>query len=291
MRGRSKLLFLAISFGLAVAGCDRESGAINGQKATVDMEPVVHDLRTLAEARVFLGHQSVGRDLLAGLDKLAEEADIALRILEVDGAPPDLEPGIFHSNIGTNTDPESKCEMFERLLTGFGRPQYDLAMMKFCYVDLGRETALEVDAILDRYARVVDSVRQQRPDVQLVHVTMPLRADPRGKKTFVKRLFGMATPEDADNVLRNAFNDALRKRYADEALFDLAATESTLPDGSRSSFEADGKSVYTLARAYTKDGGHLNESGRRQAAIAFVSALASALGDTPPSHEAVQASK
>jgi hypothetical protein len=285
MTGRGKFLLFAISFGLIIAGCGRGNSAANEQEATVNMESVVRDLSILAEARVLLGHQSVGRNVLEGLEQLAAEAGVSLRILEVNGAPPDSGPGVFHSNIGTNEDPDSKCEMFAQLLSGFGKPEYDLAMMKFCYVDLGQETALEVAGMLDRYDRLVTTIRRQRPDVQLVHVTMPLRADPPGKKTFVKRLLGMATSEDADNVLRNAFNDGLRNRYANEELFDLAAMESTLPDGSRSFFEADGKPVYTLARAYTGDGGHLNETARRRAAIAFVSTLASVLEDAASSQE------
>lgn len=242
----------------------------------MDIELVIEHLRTVSEARILLGHQSVGRNILTGLERVAEETGVPLCIFEVTGAPPD-GPGVFHSNIGRNGDPDSKCEMFAELLTAYGKPAYDIAMMKFCYVDLGRDTPLEVGGMIGRYSRLVDNIRVARPDVQLVHTTMPLRAEPPGRRTAVKRFLGLSTLEDPDNILRNAFNDALRNRYSGEPVFDLAAIESTLPDGTRSAFKHDGQVIYTLANGYTKDRGHLNESAQRRAAIAFVSTLASTL--------------
>ena len=282
-------LLVASCFGLVIASCSGKGEEVSRIESTVNMQSVTEDLRMVAEARVLLGHQSVGRNLLAGLESLASEARVPIRILEVTGAPPDEEPGIFHSNIGENGDPDSKCEMFAELLTAYGKPQYDLAMMKFCYSDLGRDTPLEVAAMLDRYGRLVEAVNEQRPGVELVHITIPLLADTPGKRTLVKRMVGMSVPTDADNALRNAFNDALRKRYANQPIFDLAAVESTLPDGTRSAFEQDGEAVYTLAWEYTQDGGHLNEAARRRAAIAFVETLASALEKRADSPSAVQA--
>jgi lysophospholipase L1-like esterase len=134
-----------------------------------------------------------------------------------------------------------------------------------------------VEKMLDRYARMVQELREHRPDVQLVHATVPLRADPPGWKTTVKRLIGRATDEDGANVLRNQFNAGLRQRFAREPIFDLAAAESTLADGSRSSFTQDGRTIYTLEPRYTTDGGHLNEEGQRWVAAQFLRAVAQAL--------------
>ena len=87
--------------------------------------------------------------------------------------------------------------------------------------------------------------------------------------------------EDADNVLRNAFNEKLRERVAGEPLFDLAKVESTRADGSSSSFAQGGQQQHSLAQEYTDDGGHLNALGRRRAAIEFVRVLAGALSGNP----------
>src|SRR5690606_18646560 len=191
------------------------------------------------------------------------------------------EPGLFHSEVGENRNPDSKCEVFEQLLDRPERPAYDLAMMKFCYVDLGRGSSAEADSMLRRYAATVERIRETRPDVQLVHLTLPLRAEPPGKKTRLKRLLGMEVDSDHDNALRNEFNRRLRETWADEPMFDLASVESTLPDGTRVTYEHDGQAMNMLAQAYTNDGGHLNELGQRHAAAEFVRVLADTLRRAP----------
>ncbi|MDN5871761.1 MAG: hypothetical protein L0H73_13695 [Nitrococcus sp.] len=279
MKRRGLLWVLVAALVLVLAGCGQHEGKSAMREASgngEDMESVVENLRTIAKARVLFGHQSVGRNILAGLESLSKEAGVPLRIVEISGAPPN-GPGIFHTNIGQNGNPVSKVEMFQSFLTANGKPQYDIAMMKFCYVDLRQDTPLGVAEMIDQYSRMVNHIRLTRPEVQLVHITMPLVAEPPGKKTAVKRFFGLATVEDANNILRNAYNDALRAKYSGEAIFDLAGVESTLPDGTRSAFKHDGKAIYTLANAYTQDGGHLNEVAQRRAAIAFVQTLASTL--------------
>lgn len=245
--------------------------------ATVDISAVRADMEAVSKSRILLGHKSVGRNILAGLEALAIETGVPLRIETIDGVPLDSGPGLFHSEIGENGDPDGKCEIFSHLLNRPERPAYDLAMMKFCYSDLKRDTPLEVAAMLDRYSRLTNDLKVQRPDVRMVHITLPLRADPPGKKTMLKRFLGSSTDEDANNVLRNAFNAGLRQRFSAEPLFDLAMLESTRPDGSHSAFSDNGQTIYTLASEYTDDGGHLNTLGRRRAAIEFVRVLASAL--------------
>jgi hypothetical protein len=277
------ILSLIAVAGVAFTGCTPHGGTGAAEKIEIDMGTVTQDLQRISQARILLGHQSVGRNILAGLDQLASDAGIPVRVIEVNGAPPDDAPGLFHSNVGQNRDPDSKCEVFGQLLTGFDQPKYDVAAMKFCYVDLGRDTPTEVGAMLDRYQRLVDDLRTQRPDVQLMHITMPLKSDMPGRKTTVKRMLGMSMPNDADNVLRNAFNDQLRERYAGEPIFDLAAVESTLPNGTRSGFKHDSKLIFTLAAEYTNDGGHLVGASQRLAAAAFVRALAQTLQSAPQS--------
>jgi lysophospholipase L1-like esterase len=268
-------VFAGLALALAaLAGC---SGG--GPKAlkSVDMSAVTQDLESLSAARILLGHQSVGRDVLAGVRTLAQEAGVALRVEQIDGLPPDDQAGLFHSNIGENGDPDSKCEVFSHLLTRPERPAYDLALMKFCYVDLDSGTPMTAEQMIDRYERMVRQIREDRPDVRLVHITVPLKADPPGKKTRLKRLLGMATERDAANDMRNRFNDALRERFAGEPIFDIAAMESTYADGSRSAFKYQGRTVYSLAPEHTHDGGHLNEAAQRIAAAQFLRTLAEAL--------------
>jgi hypothetical protein len=267
---------LALLCSALPAACD-----LRPAPAPLDLVTVRADVAIVARSRVLVGHQSVGRDVLAGVGELAADSGVALRIVEIDGEPPDEMPGLFHSTIGRNGDPEGKCEVFLRLLDRPARPRYDVAMMKFCYVDLGRETALDAARLLDRYSALVVQLRAARPDITLVHVTMPLRAAPRDWRSVLKRWLGRDSAEDADNALRNAFNEGLRARFGGEPLYDLAAVESTRADGSRSAFIRGGVTVYTLASEYTTDGGHLNPGGRQRAAAAFLHSVAAAVRDRP----------
>jgi hypothetical protein len=267
------LVHLVIAFALAaLAGCHARSP----QEDPVDMTIVKADLQTVARARVLFAHQSVGRNVIDGVQALAVQAGVPLRIREIDGAPPDAEPGLFHTLVGTNGDGASKVAVFAGLVDRPERPAYDVAVLKFCYEDLARD-AKGRTGLLERYAARVGALQQSRPDVRVLHVTSPLRADPPGWKTRLKRLLGKPTEEDADNVARNAYNSALRARYATASVFDIAAVESTRTDGSRSSFAAPAGPVYTLAQEFTSDGGHLNENGRRLAGAAFLHSLALAL--------------
>ena len=52
-----------------------------------------------------------------------------------------LEKGLLHSTIGHNGDPESKMNDFQTFLDKrLGDTQPDMAMLKFCYVDISKKT-------------------------------------------------------------------------------------------------------------------------------------------------------
>lgn len=272
MKALTILLTSASMVAAGLAGCS------SGQREQVAVDAVAlrEDLQAISKARILFAHQSVGRDILAGVQGLAQEAGVPLRIQQIDGVPPDTSPGLFHAHVGSNGNPDSKVDAFAGLLTRPERPAYDLALLKFCYEDLERGAKGQT-GLLQRYAIRMDELQSSRPDVRLMHASVPLRADPPGWKTALKRWLGRETWEDADNVRRNDYNDALRSRLGGGRFFDLATMQSTLPDGTRSSFSAGGRVIYTLAPPYTYDGGHLNDLGRRHAAAAFVHSLARAL--------------
>lgn len=276
-----QLSFAMIGLMLTTAsGCTSQDEQVSPEAAAaavVDMAAVKADLAILAQARVFFGHQSVGRNILAGIEALAAEAGVPLRIQQIERLPPDDGPGLFHAPVGENGYPGEKCVDFRRFLAAPERPVYDVAVLKFCYVDLDVGTPLDPHGLLDEYAKMVAELREQRPDVSLLHVTIPLRADAPGKRTYVKRLLGLSTEDDAANILRNTFNEALQARFANEPIFDLAKVESTRPDGTRSSFTKNGKTYYSLVYDYSTDRGHLNEEGRRRVAAGFIHALADLL--------------
>jgi hypothetical protein len=243
------------------------------------MDDVRRDLEAVAASRILFGHQSVGRDVLAGMASLAQRHGIAIRVESAERGGADAAPGVFHAAIGNNGNPSSKCDAFGQLLLA-GRATYDAALMKFCYVDLGRTGAASSDWLFRRYQDLVDDLEARRPDVSLVHVTIPLRAHAIGWKPALKRLIGRGAADDRCHALRHEYNEALRARYAAGNLFDLARAESTRDDGTRASCRYRGRTIDTLAHEHTVDGGHLNAEGQRRTARALLRTLAAALRRT-----------
>lgn len=269
---------LSASLGLAMtalAGC--QPATPDSVTMTLPASDLVADLERVARARVLFAHQSVGRNVLEGTARLAAEAGVALKIVELrDGRFPE-GPGVYHLNIGENGKPEGKLAAFRALLTGPARPTFDLAALKLCYVDLDGADDARARALAEHYLTGIAGLRAQRPDLKLLHLTMPVRDEIHGAKTLIKRLIGVDQTGDADNAARAAYNAVLRQRLTGQPLFDIARLESTRADGSRTVFTRRGVAVETLAPGYTSDGGHLNAAGQRHVAAAFLTALAAQL--------------
>ena len=222
--------------------------------------------------RVFFGHQSVGANILQGVEELAAEHGAPrLRVVR-SSSPQSVDgPAIVETPIGTNGDPSSKARGFSTAMEqGFGRDG-GVAMYKYCYLDFTPNT--DVRAVFSEHRAIVDSVRAAHPGITIVHVTAPLTTSESPARAVVKRLLGKPGVLAA-NAKRNEFNALIRETYGSrEPVFDLGAIESTRPDGSRS-FETKGRdTVYTLAPEYTDDGGHLNRLGRRVVATKLLQLL------------------
>lgn len=268
---------------IVLSGCGRDSGGgaveiVSGGGRAAPEAALTTDLAALKDARILFGHQSVGRNILDGLKVLASRHGVELRLEEADPGGP-RRPGIEEFRVGRNEDPASKCRDFLRVLAA-AADGYDAVMMKFCYVDFYEDA--DVDAVFGAYRDLVAKARAAAPSAVFVHATVPLMEDTPGPawKTRIKRILGR-DPHGEANARRNAFNERLLAGFPGEPVFDIARHESTLPDGRRTAFTKGGKSVYTLAPAYTYDGGHLNEAGKERLAAEFARVLASSL--RPPS--------
>jgi hypothetical protein len=227
----------------------------------------------LASRRIFFGHQSVGRNILAGVAEiLKERPDLGIRVVHTDA--PAAVPGaaLMESNLGNNGDPASKSDQFATALAGPPNGAAEIALYKFCYLDV--TPATNVDAMFDDYATRMRGLKQRYPGLTLVHVTLPLTTVEPAAKRLLKRLSGRTTAVDL-NAKRKRFNDRLVAELGTrDPVFDLARLQSTRRDGSRSSIQQKGQTVYTLAAEWTDDGGHLNEAGQRRIAEQFLVFLA-----------------
>jgi hypothetical protein len=229
----------------------------------------------LSQKKIYFGHQSIGFNIIDGIkDVMKENPEIKLNIVETADPTKFGVPLFAHSRVGKNTDPRSKIDAFSGIMaSGIGNSA-DLAFLKFCYVDVDART--DINKVFTDYKKTMDQLKKDYPKTAIVHFTLPLTVAKTTIKTKIKSLLGKQDIwEYNDNIKRNEFNEKLRKEYeGKEPLFDLAAIESTYPDGKRSSFRVAGKTYYSLIPGYTTDGGHLNEQGRRIAAQALLTLLA-----------------
>ena len=226
--------------------------------------------RTLATKRLYFGRQSVGRNIIDGVQAvLADHPEIPLQVFESTTFDSSSPPGLYHSGVGQNGDPGSKTSAFTGVVSA-SRPA--VAMLKFCYLDV--EDGKNPDSLFARYQADMSALQKRRPDLVVVHVTMPLTTASSWRGILMAKLRRRSSANDL-NLIRNRYNALLRQAYVGkEPVFDLARVESTHTDGSRSYFVRGGDTVYTLAPELTDDGGHLNPEGRRAAAEAFLAVLA-----------------
>jgi hypothetical protein len=219
----------------------------------------------LVSRRVFFGHQSVGKNLLEGLQELATQSAQPLRIVSWNGPDTLEQPGFAELPIGQNEQPESKLVHFERLMNEGVGAKADIAFFKFCYIDFTSNT--DVDALWARYEKTLQSIAARHPKTRIVHLTVPLTVVQTGPKAWLKSLLGKPVYGVTENILRQRFNEKLRAAYASQGtLFDLAKSESSGTGGALARFEKDGAFIPYLMPAYTDDGEHLNATGRAKVA-------------------------
>lgn len=258
---------------LSAGACARK-----GPGVTKDDHEMIGDIAAPLQAaratRLFFSHHSVGRNLLAGVQSLATQAGGKLEVAELTAAAAQAGPAWLHGSGGRNGDPKSKVDYFLATVTD---PQFkaDLAFMKFCYVDFNPRT--NVDEVLAHYRQAMDRLKRARPDVKLAHVTAPLVVRPTSIKWRIYRLLGREVWEDAANVKRQEFNQKLAAAFPSDPIFDLARAESTRRDGSRESFDVNGRTTPSLVPDYSDDGGHLNALGERVVGAEMIRFVASAV--------------
>ena len=231
----------------------------------------------LNSERIFFGHQSVGYNILQGICDI-ERGDSRLTLpIRTSTEPQQIAgPALVETPIGKNGDRKSKLNQFAQIIKNGLGAQGGVALMKFCYLDIGPST--DVPRMFADYRAEMDNLTQEYPRLRLVYVTIPLTTVEPAPKAWFESLAGRTTRRDLD-AKRNEFNRLLRQTYGGTgSVFDLARAESTRADGSRSFFERDGERVYTLAPEYTTDGGHLNEAGRRAAAMSLLEVLSGPCG-------------
>jgi hypothetical protein len=261
-------LYAALLFILAAGGCgnspDSDTAEDKGHHVTV---PTTTWAR-VSEMRTFFAHQSVGGNLLAGVQDL-QRRDSATAIPIVDIAKTSVPGGpvLAHLYVGQNGDPMSKIRGFrEALESGLG-DTIDVAALKLCFWDIQKDTA--VAEVFDAYSRTIEELQTRFPRVAFVHVTVPLFARDDDWRAGVRRLLSMEVPRTLDNARRHELSERIRARYAGrEPIFDLAEFEAAA--------DRDTGGIPYLRADYTDDGGHLNDAARAAGAATLLNVVAQA---------------
>jgi len=220
----------------------------------------------LSQKKIYFGHQSVGFDIIDGIEDLMKEnPQIKLNIVET-ADQSDFKLGLFaHSKVGKNVDPKSKIDEFAKFINKGIGGKADVAALKFCYIDF--RPATNTKNVYIDYSNSISKIKNKYSNLTIIHFTTPLTQKQTGIKAIIKKLIGKPVSGIEENIKRYEYNEMLRKEYeGKEPLFDIAKIESTFPNGTRCSFTKDGKTYYSMVPEYTYDGGHLNELGRKKAA-------------------------
>jgi hypothetical protein len=266
-------LFLAAIVATALMG--------TGCSASVSDDVALRrELEIVSQRHIYFGHQSVGWNIVDGIQRLAAKEGIAISLVEVSGAHSAGPAAFSHGPVAENGKPLLKLDSFARAIDAGPSGGVEIAFVKFCYVDFTAGT--DARALFPRYQEVMAALKARHPTTTFVHVTAPLTTLESGAKGFAKRLLRRARWGGVENARREEYNALMREAYRGrEPLFDLAAVESTHPDGTRETVKWNGRDIPVLVGAYTYDDGHLNEEGARRAARALIAVLAAVGGSAP----------
>ena len=274
----AKILFLlciGVSFGALAVGCSSEPPSPKVIYQSLSDVPS-NSWNKLQGSRIFFAHQSVGENILDGIENLkAENPQIKIKVAALE-SPKAISPGTLgHTRIGKNRDPEMKIDKFKEWLSNGVGQRVDVAFLKLCFLDIDANT--DVTQLFEYYQKNMADLKKQFPHIRFIHFTVPLTVSKTSWKTYIKKLMGKTDLwEYADNIKRNAYNALLLETYQDkELVFDIAAIEATRSDGKSMTFSLQDKVYYSLNPAYTPDGGHLNDKGSHRVADALLALLAS----------------
>lgn len=220
-------------------------------------------LAQASDSTVFFGHMSVGENVISGITEVYAENGVAQpNIVEipVGGSVPEQASGgaFVHALIGENGKPLDKLANFDATLRSGVADRVDVALLKFCYVDIRYDT--DVDKLFAQYRQTMADLERDFPDVRFLHATAPLTVGPEGIKDHLKIALGRD-----DNAARTRYNELMRNTYPADQVFDLAAAEATTPAG---------ETLPSLYPGYSSDGAHLNASGASKAAVVLLEKIA-----------------
>ena len=253
--------------------------SLKNSNTNIAMEKI--RIENLSSTNIFLGHRSVGENILGGIKRILRTNNYDdIKIKKVNKIDEINGNYFVDENIGYNGDPKSKFDAFAKIVKDLAsNKKLNMAMMKLCYADITNES--DVNEIFLDYANIIDSLKNEFPNIEIIHFTVPLTAKLsfyRKIKSFIK---GTLNNNSLSNLSREKYNKLIRSYYPSEQIFDLAKIESTYPDGSLNLDKINGENYYSLVEAYTTDGGHLNDEGQILAGMKLLKFLENHISKIP----------
>lgn len=214
-------------------------------------------LEIVATRKVYFAHNSVGGNILDGLESIATQQGVTIHRQWFSNAQTFAAPVFAESGVDTNGDPMQKISDFEgtRMPAVGAGPRY--AFFKMCFVDF--DSGSDAQAIAQAYIASAKRLAQKYPQTTFVHFTVPL----------------CTAADTASNDKRNDYSDLIRAAFPASAVFDLATAESTRGDGTKETYTSNGKTRPALAPDWaSNDDCHLSSAGGEAMATALVKYLA-----------------
>lgn len=258
---RNILIFGIIVF---ISACGKENYDMNDYFKMYggDTGDVRAFIEQVSDQIIYFGHQSVGENILGGIEEWKRNTGATLNIVESRVLSSEQAPAFAHYRVGQNGDPRGKIDDFLLQLEEVPADKAGIAFFKLCYVDINESTDVEV--LFEYYKEKMLYAREHYPTLKIILVTAPVTGIQTGLKATAKKLLNRQPAGVLENIRRDDFNERIRGELSDSfSIFDLAAIETTLPDGSRNTYRYKGKEYPCMPGFYSSDLGHLNDFGAK----------------------------
>jgi hypothetical protein len=230
-------------------------------------------LKEADKHNIYFGHQSVGWNIISGIEKWEEGAGIKLLKRESRDFTEIADASFIHFAVGKNADPKAKIDDFVSLVGTIPKAAESIAFFKFCYVDIIAST--NTAELFDYYKERMHHLKNEYPNINIVLMTVPLTGIQKGWKSMVKKLLSKVPYGYIENLKRSEFNKMIMEEFSGVfPIFDLARIESTLPDGTIEKFSYKEAEHPCVPDFYTSDMGHLNDYGAKVVSYNLLAFLA-----------------
>ena len=206
----------------------------------------------IGQLKWYFAHASVGECMMAGVTNLhfSNPGFYLLYGKAASSSPPPTTPaGVIYDDARGNPnsygDYQVKLDLFRAAVTnGWHFPAVDIAMTKFCFIDIWyAQSSNTLATLFNSYLTTLTNLEAAYPQTLFVYATMPL--------TTTGYTFGTNDTGAATLCWRNLFNDTLRTWCSanNRVLFDIADIESHDSSGNPCTFTYNTASASSSGRA------------------------------------------